>query len=129
MYLLGQDKMGSSYFHNDTFVISQYNFKVEIRLTTYYTSAINISKVLNFGIKFRCWFARFRSSRPEVFCRKGTFRNFQKFTGKHLCQSLFLNKVAGLRHRPFAKNFFFTEHLWAIASEKTDLNHLSTFCI
>ena len=28
--------------------------------------------------------------------RKGVFRNFAKFTGKHLCQSLFFNKVAGL---------------------------------
>ena len=38
-----------------------------------------------------------RSSRPEVFCKKGVLRNFAKFTGKHLCQSLFFNKVAGLR--------------------------------
>ena len=37
---------------------------------------------------------RFRSSRPEVFCKKGVHRNFAKFTGKHLCQSLFFNKVA-----------------------------------
>ena len=36
----------------------------------------------------------FRSSRPEVFCKKGVFRNFKKFTGKRLCQSLFFNKVA-----------------------------------
>ena len=36
-----------------------------------------------------------RSSRPEVFCKKGVLRNFTKFTGKHLCQSLFFNKVAG----------------------------------
>ena len=27
---------------------------------------------------------------------KGVLRNFTKFTGKHLCQSLFFNKVAGL---------------------------------
>ena len=27
----------------------------------------------------------------------GVLKNFTKFTGKHLCQSLFLNKVAGLR--------------------------------
>ena len=27
---------------------------------------------------------------------KGGFKNFAKFTGKHLCQSLFFNKVAGL---------------------------------
>ena len=38
--------------------------------------------------------ATFRSSRLEVFCKIGALRNFPKFTGKHLCQSLFLNKVA-----------------------------------
>ena len=37
----------------------------------------------------------FRSSRPEVFCEKDVLRNFVKFTGKHLCQSLLFNKVAG----------------------------------
>ena len=37
-----------------------------------------------------------RSSRPEVFCKKSNLRNFTKFTGKHLCQRLFFNKVAGL---------------------------------
>ena len=30
---------------------------------------------------------------PEVFCEKGVLRNFAKFTGKHLCQSLLLIKV------------------------------------
>ena len=39
----------------------------------------------------------FRSSRPEVFCKKSVLKNFTKFTGKHLCQRLFFNKVAGLR--------------------------------
>ena len=38
----------------------------------------------------------YRNSRPEVLCKKGALKNFAKFTGKHLCQSLFLNKVAGL---------------------------------
>ena len=33
-----------------------------------------------------------RSSRSEVFCKKGVLRNFANFTGKHLCQSLFFNK-------------------------------------
>ena len=32
-----------------------------------------------------------------MFCKKGVLRNFSKFTGKHLCRSLFFNKVAGLR--------------------------------
>ena len=46
---------------------------------------------------------------------KNVLKNFAKFTGKHLCQSLFLNKVAGLRsttllkkklwHRCFPVNF------------------------
>ena len=44
---------------------------------------------------------------PEVFYKKDALRNFAKFTGKHLCQSLFLNKVVGLRlwHRCFHVNF------------------------
>ena len=37
-------------------------------------------------------FTTARSSHPGVFCRKGVLRNFAKFTGKHLCQSLFFNK-------------------------------------
>ena len=70
-----------------------------------------------------------RSSRPEVFCKKGVLKNFGKFTGKHLYQRLFSYKVAGLRvatllkkrlwHRYFPVNFvnflrtpFFIEHLW-----------------
>ena len=74
-----------------------------------------------------------RSSRLEVFCKKGVLKDFTKFTEKHLCQSLFLSKVAGLRpvtllkkrlwHRYFPANFakflktpFFTEHGWATAS-------------
>ena len=32
-----------------------------------------------------------------VLYKKGVLRNFTKFTGKHLCQSLFFNKVAGPR--------------------------------
>ena len=33
-------------------------------------------------------------------------RKFTKFTGKHWCQSLFLNKVAGLRPATLLKNRF-----------------------
>ena len=36
-------------------------------------------------------------SRPEVFCKKGVLRNLTKFTGKHLRQNLFFNKVVGFR--------------------------------
>ena len=56
-----------------------------------------------------------RSSRPGVFCKKGVLRNFTKFTGKHLWQSLVFNEVSGLRpttllkkrlwHKCFLVNF------------------------
>ena len=42
------------------------------------------------------YWALIRSSCPEVFCEKGVLRNFTKFTGKHLCQSLFLINLQGL---------------------------------
>ena len=36
-----------------------------------------------------------RSSRLEVLCKTGVFRNFVKFTGKHLCQRHFIKKETG----------------------------------
>ena len=33
---------------------------------------------------------------PRVSMQKSVLRNFTKFTGKNLCQSLFFNKVANL---------------------------------
>ena len=36
-----------------------------------------------------------RSSYQRCSVRKGVLRNFAKFKGKHLCQVLFFNKVAG----------------------------------
>ena len=38
-----------------------------------------------------------KSSHKNCSMQKGIPRNFTKFTGKHLCQSLFFNEVAGLR--------------------------------
>ena len=34
-----------------------------------------------------------RSSRPEVFCKKGALRNFTKFTGEHLRQCCVINST------------------------------------
>ena len=45
-----------------------------------------------------------RSSRPKVFRKKGVLRNFTKFTGKHLCQSLFFNKL--IKKETLAQVFF-----------------------
>ena len=65
---------------------------------------------------------------------RGVLRNFTKSTGKHLCQSLFFNKVAGLGPPTLLKkklwhirvpvNFvkflrtpFYTEYLWWLLLE------------
>ena len=55
---------------------------------------------VNETIIIRCQVSLFRNTRPEVFCKKGVLRNFTKFTGKHLHQSLFFNKVAVLAPMP-----------------------------
>ena len=63
---------------------------------------------------------------PGCSMKKGVLKNFTKFTGKHLCQSLFFNKVAGLRPATLLKRdsgadvFLwilgnFIEHLWMTA--------------
>ena len=76
----------------------------------------------------------YRSSHPEVFCRKSVFENFTKFKGKRLSQSLFFDKATpeafnfiekGLQHRFFPVNmrrflrtpFFIDETLTLAASE------------
>ena len=51
----------------------------------------NNSKTNKITTKY--YFTSPRSSRTGVFCRKGVLRNFAKFTGKHLCKSLFLTKL------------------------------------
>ena len=71
---------------------------------------------------------KLRSSHQRCSMKKGVIRNFTKFTGKHLCQSLFFNKVAGLLQTltqvfscefcEISKNTFFTEHIWMAASKK-----------
>ena len=40
-----------------------------------------------------------------MFCKKAKLKNLAKFTGKHLCESLFFNKVAGVDG---GGNFFYT---------------------
>ena len=41
-----------------------------------------------------------RTSHQRCSIRKAVLENFAKFTGKHRCQSLSFNKVAGLRSQP-----------------------------
>ena len=88
-----------------------------------------------------------RSSHRRCSVRKGVLRNFAKFTGKHLCQSLFFNKVAGPRPQAcsfikketlaqvfscefceISKNTFLTEHLRANASVKVGTEAVVRTC-
>ena len=70
-----------------------------------------------------------RSSHRRCSVREDVLRNFAKFTGKHLCQGLFLSGPDGcnfikkrLWHRSFSENFpkflrtLFTKHVRATAS-------------
>ena len=43
-----------------------------------------------------------------MFCGKGVLKNFAKLTRKHHCQSLYFNKVAGLRLVTLLKRHFGT---------------------
>ena len=73
-----------------------------------------------------CIIFPFRSSQQKCSVKKGVFRNFAKFTGKHLCQSLFFNKVLGLRSFraifvKFLKTPFLTEHFrWLLLAFKSE---------
>ena len=76
----------------------------------------------------------FRNSQQRCSVRKGVLRNLAKFTEKHLYQSLFYEKVAGLPEAcnfikietlaqvfpcefcEVSKNTYFTEHLWETVS-------------
>ena len=67
-----------------------------IREVSWNHAKIQHGALCNNGCRLLAVSYSFRNSRLEVLCEKGVLRNFTKFTGKHLCQSLFFNKVAGL---------------------------------
>ena len=59
--------------------------------------SISMLKVKLFSC-FTCdTFSKKQSRNSHQRCSIGVLKNFTKFTGKLLCQSLFFNKVAGLR--------------------------------
>ena len=124
---------------NTTVVLLSLLLTLNILLRTYFTPFYGASNVdfeqvnvycdgHNFKIFSQLIQPFFKSSHQRCSVRKGVLRNFAKLTGKHLCQSLFFNKAAGLRpaallkkrlwHRCFPVNFtkflrttFLTEHL------------------
>ena len=91
-------------------------------------TTMSLSKlIMNFY--FTILVSLFKSNHRRFSMKKGVPRNFTKFIGTHQCQSLFFNKVAGLRlaslltkrlwHRcipvsflKFLRTTFFIERLW-----------------
>ena len=91
-------------------------------------------KIIPVNINFfsdNLFFLLDRISERRCSVEKDVLRNFAKFTGKHLFQSLFFNKVASLRPEPcnflqketvaqvfpvnfvkFLRSSFIKEHLW-----------------
>ena len=89
----------------------------------------------------------FRSNHRRCSLKKGVQKNFAKFTWKYLCQSLFFNKVTGLKpatllkkrrlwHKFFPFEFceifkkkFFTEHLHTTAFvHSLSIHYIVVFC-
>ena len=91
------------------------NLILDVRLGSEYVSVLLLFFHYLVAETFYKYLKRNRSSHWRCSVKKGVLRNFAKFTGKHLCQSLFFNKVAGLRpatllkkrlwHRCFPVNF------------------------
>ena len=79
-----------------------------------------------------------RSSHWEVFCKKGVLKNFTKFTGKHLCWSLFFKNLFFLKKRlrefscefcEIFKNTFFYRTPPVAASETPSLTIAITITV
>ena len=109
----------NSWFRLKIIVVGRYTTRPDCRFTDSFTYILDLPKI---------WIKIIRSSRQEVFCKKGALRNFSKFTGKHLCQSLFFSKIAGFRPETLAqvfscefcktsKNTFSYRTPWVAASE------------
>ena len=65
----------------------------------------------------------------ELFCKRGILKHFAKFTGKHLWQSLFFNKVAGVSLRTTASEGILRMRLISVlSSEKTSYFNI-IYCI
>ena len=89
------------------------------------------AKLLGYSIKITSDIDK-RKQPPEVFYKKGVLKNGTKFTGKHLCQSLFFNNIAELKTQVSScefceifKNTFFIKHVRTTASGQMSLGNCS----
>ena len=118
-------------FNVNKFIRTTFNGIVTCSILVYFIYVIitsqeqKIFKVLHQKCRY------IRSSHRRCSLRKRVIRNFSKFTGKHLCQSFFFNKVQAFNFIKketltqafscefceISSNTSFAEHLWATASD------------
>ena len=75
--------------------------------------------------KYQIEVANNRGSHGRCSVIKGVLRNYAKFTGKHLCQSLFLIKLQtwefSVNFAKFLRTPFLIEHLWWLLLSEVDI--------
>ena len=87
-------------FSSSGFILA-WHYNIEFHTQSKILAALNYAnvKVIITGdenVSETITIPRLENSRLEVLCKKSVLRDFGKFIGKHLCRSLFFNKVAGL---------------------------------
>ena len=120
--------------------------KVDRELAYLLSIYLRILLKSKYGKVWKSIIQNLRSSHQRCSMQKVVPKNFTKFTGKHLCQSLFFNKVSGLRHATLlkkrfwqrcfpvnfceiSKNTFFTERVWTTVSKTLQVvsnNYMAT---
>ena len=75
------------------YIISYIYIYIYLFITYIYYTYTYIYKIFRTGVNKKIKISG--SSHRRCSERKSVHRNFAKFTGKHLCQSLFFNKFAG----------------------------------
>ena len=82
---------------------------------TKYIKQLNVKQTNLFLFLFRISpnsTVSFRSSRPDVFCKKGVARNFVNLQENACARVFFLIKLQACEFCEISKNAFFTEHHW-----------------
>ena len=73
------------------FILEIFKFLFELFDHVEKTASLEHGTIIETGITCK----KIQKQPQDVFCKKSFLRNFAKCTGKHLCQDLFFNKVAG----------------------------------
>ena len=84
-------RLKKNYLNNDLPYCRKASLMKIALLPRYFWSNISMSKL------FMATSEAYRTSRLEVFCKKGVLKNFANFTGKRLCWSLFLINFIKMR--------------------------------